>query len=328
MSDRVRGCRRLATAILLAAGLWTLASAPSAAQEFNGEDGPIRVVTVVGGLEHPWGLAFLPDGRMLVTERPGRLRIVAADGKLSAPVKGVPEVYAVGQGGLLDVVLDPKFADNGLIYWSYAEPEGGVAGTAVARGRLVEDGGGPARLQDVQVIFRQQPKVSGPNHWGSRLVFAPDGTLFVTLGERFQRDRAQKLDEDLGKLVRINADGSIPKDNPFVGRPDARPEILVARSSQRTGARRSTRRRSGCGRSSTARRAVTRSTSPKPARITAGRSLPTVAITPARRSARVPPSPASSSPSTIGIRRSRLPVWRSTPQIGSRRGAATCSWGR
>ena len=225
MSDRVRGCRRLATAILLAAGIWTLASAPSAAQEFNGEDGPIRVVTVASGLEHPWGLAFLPDGRMLVTERPGRLRIVGADGKLSAPVKGVPEVYAVGQGGLLDVVLDPKFADNGLIYWSYAEPEGGVAGTAAARGRLVEDGGGPARLQDVRVIFRQQPKVSGPNHWGSRLVFAPDGTLFVTLGERFQRDRAQNLNEDLGKLVRINADGSIPKDNPFVGRPDARPEI-------------------------------------------------------------------------------------------------------
>src|SRR5512144_724711 len=225
MSNRVRGCRRLATAILLAAGLWPLASAPSAAQEFNGEGGPIRVVTVAGGLEHPWGLAFLPNGRMLVTERPGRLRIVGADGKLSAPVKGVPEVYAVGQGGLLDVVLDPKFADNGLIYWSYAEPEGSVAGTAVARGRLVEDGGGPARLQDVQVIFRQQPKVSGPNHWGSRLVFAPDGTLFVTLGERFQRDRAQNLNEDLGKLVRINADGSIPKDNPFVGRPDARPEI-------------------------------------------------------------------------------------------------------
>jgi aldose sugar dehydrogenase len=225
MSNRVRGRRRSAVAILLAAGVWTLAFAPSAAQEFNGEDGPIRVVTVAGGLEHPWGLAFLPDGRMLVTERPGRLRIVAADGKLSAPVKGVPEVYAVGQGGLLDVVLDPKFADNRIIYWAYAEPDGRVAGTAVARGRLVEDGGGPARLQDVQVIFRQQPKVSGPNHWGSRLVFAPDGTLFVTLGERFQRDRAQKLDEDLGKLVRIDADGSIPKDNPFVGRPDARPEI-------------------------------------------------------------------------------------------------------
>ena len=227
MTDRVRGWRRSAAAVLVAAAtmVWALSSSPSAAQEFNGEDGPIRVVTVASGLENPWGLAFLPDGRMLVTERPGRLRIVAADGKLSEPVKGVPEVYAVGQGGLLDVVLDPKFADNRLIYWSYAETDGSVAGTAVARGRLVEDGGGPARLENVQVIFRQQPKVSGPNHWGSRLVFAPDGTLFVTLGERFQRDRAQNLNETLGKLVRINPDGSIPKDNPFVGRRDARPEI-------------------------------------------------------------------------------------------------------
>ena len=225
MTDRVRGWRRSAAAIFLAAGVWTPASAPAEAQEFSSEDGPIRVITVASGLEHPWGLAFLPDGRMLVTERPGRLRIVDADGKLSKPVKGVPEVYAVGQGGLLDVALDPKFAENRLIYWSYAEPEGSVAGTAVARAHLVEDGGGPARLEDVQVIFRQQPKVSGPNHWGSRLVFAPDGTLFVTLGERYQRDRAQNLDETLGKLVRINADGSIPKDNPFVGRRDARPEI-------------------------------------------------------------------------------------------------------
>ena len=225
MTDRVRGWRRSAAAIFLAAGVWTPAAAPAQAQEFSSEDGPIRVITVASGLEHPWGLAFLPDGRMLVTERPGRLRIVDADGKLSKPVKGVPEVYAVGQGGLLDVALDPKFAENRLIYWSYAEPEGSVAGTAVARAHLVEDGGGPARLEDVQVIFRQQPKVSGPNHWGSRLVFAPDGTLFVTLGERYQRDRAQNLDETLGKLVRINADGSIPKDNPFVGRRDARPEI-------------------------------------------------------------------------------------------------------
>jgi glucose/arabinose dehydrogenase len=227
MTDRVRGWMRSAAAVLVAAAtmVWALSSSPLAAQEFNSEDGPIRVVTVASGLEHPWGLAFLPDGRMLVTERPGRLRIVAADGKLSEPVKGVPQVYETGQGGLLDVVLDPKFTDNRLIYWSYAEPDGSVAGTAVARGRLVEDGGGPARLENVQVIFRQQPKVDGPNHWGSRLVFAPDGTLFVTLGERFQRDRAQNLNEHLGKIVRINADGSIPKNNPFVRRRDARPEI-------------------------------------------------------------------------------------------------------
>jgi aldose sugar dehydrogenase len=225
MMDRVHEWRRSAPALFLAADLWMLSSAPVAAQEFKSEDGPIQVVTVASGLEHPWGLAFLPDGRMLVTERPGRIRIVAADGKLSEPVKGVPEVYETAQGGLLDVVLRPKFADNRLIYWSYAEPAGGVAGTAVARARLVEEGGGQARLEDLQVIFRQQPKVKGPNHWGSRLVFAPDGTLFVTLGERFQRDRAQNLNETLGKLVRINPDGSIPKDNPFVGRDDARPEI-------------------------------------------------------------------------------------------------------
>ncbi len=190
------------------------------AQEFKTENGPIRVVTVASGLEHPWSLAFLPDGRMLITERPGRLRILAADGKLSAPLQGVPEVYETEQGGLLDVALDPRFAENRLIYFSFSEADGEVAGTAVARGKLGED-----RLEDVEVIFRQQPKVKGPNHWGSRLVFAPDGTLFVTLGERFQRDRAQNLNEDLGKLVRINPDGSVPKDNPFVGRDDARPEI-------------------------------------------------------------------------------------------------------
>src|SRR5512134_1402852 len=126
------------TAVFLLTMISALASATAGAQEFKTENGPIRVVTVASGLEHPWGLAFLPDGRMLVTERPGRLRIVAADGKLSAAVKGVPEVYAVGQGGLLDVALDPKFADNRIIYWAYAEPDGRVAGTAVARARLVE----------------------------------------------------------------------------------------------------------------------------------------------------------------------------------------------
>jgi glucose/arabinose dehydrogenase len=141
-------------------------------------------------------------------------------------VQGVPEVYETGQGGLLDVALDPRFVENRLVYLSYSEAAGEVAGTAVARGKLVEDGSGPARLENVQVIFRQQPKVKGPNHWGSRLVFAPDGTLFVTLGERFQRDRSQNLDEHLGKLVRIDPDGSVPTDNPFAGRDDVRPEIF------------------------------------------------------------------------------------------------------
>lgn len=182
----------------------------------------VRVQTVAGGLEHPWGLAFLPDGRMLVTERPGRLRVVGRDGRPSEPLAGVPQVLARGQGGLLDVALDPRFADNRLVYLSYAEPgEGGTAGTAVARGRL-----GEGRLEDVRVIYRQQPKVGGAAHFGSRLVFARDGTLFVTQGDRFAyRERAQDLSVGFGKIVRINPDGSVPSDNPFVGRAGVRPEI-------------------------------------------------------------------------------------------------------
>jgi glucose/arabinose dehydrogenase len=214
------------TAVFLLTMILTLASVMAGAQEFKTEHGPIRVVTVASGLEHPWGLAFVPDGRMLVTERPGRLRIIGADGALSEPVEGVPEVYETDQGGLLDVALDPKFTENRLVYLSYSEPDGNLAGTAVARGKLVEEAGGSARLENLQVIFRQQPKVKGSKHWGSRLVFAPDGTLFVTLGERFQRDRSQNLNEHLGKLVRIDPDGSVPTDNPFAGRDDVRPEIF------------------------------------------------------------------------------------------------------
>jgi glucose/arabinose dehydrogenase len=185
-------------------------------------NGAVRVQTIARGLEHPWALAFLPDGRMLVTERPGRLRTVDRDGRVSEPLAGVPQVLARGQGGLLDVTLDPRFADNRLVYLSYAEPgEGSTAGTAVARGRL-----GEGRLEDVRVIYQQQPKVEGSNHFGSRLVFARDGTLFVTQGDRFTyRDRAQDLSVGIGKLVRINPDGSVPRDNPFVGRPSVRPEI-------------------------------------------------------------------------------------------------------
>lgn len=200
--------------------LWALLPALAAAQAFESEKGPVRIVTVSGGLEHPWGLAFLPDGRMLVTERPGRLRIVERNGQLGAPLTGLPAIFAEGQGGLLDVALDPDFAENGWVYLSFAEPGDSGAATAVARGRL-----GSGQLENVQVIFRQQPKVGGKNHFGSRLVFARDGTLFITLGERYQKERAQRLDESLGKLVRINPDGSIPPDNPFVGRSDALPEI-------------------------------------------------------------------------------------------------------
>ncbi len=183
---------------------------------------PGKVTTVAKGLVHPWGLAFLPDGRMLVTERPGRLRIVAKDGTLSAPLKGVPDVYASGQGGLLDVALDPQFAQNRTIYLSYSEAnDEGLAGTAVASGRLTDAG-----LQNVKVIYRQQPKVSGSGHFGSRIVFRRDGTMFITQGDRMRySEQAQDLASGLGKVVRINRDGSIPKDNPFVSRQGARPEI-------------------------------------------------------------------------------------------------------
>jgi glucose/arabinose dehydrogenase len=181
----------------------------------------LRLQTVATGLEHPWGIAFLPDGPALVTERPGRLRIVATDGALSAPLAGVPQVVARGQGGLLDVALHPGFADNRLVYLSYSEPGDGGNSTAVARGRL--DG---EALRDVEVIFRQQPKFSSNAHFGSRLVFARDGTLFVTLGDRYsRRDDAQTLDTHHGKVIRINDDGSVPADNPFVGRSGALPEI-------------------------------------------------------------------------------------------------------
>lgn len=183
--------------------------------------GIVRAEVVARGLDHPWALEFLPDGRMLVTERPGRLRIVGGGGHISPPLAGVPAVQASGQGGLLDVALDPAFGQNQLVYLSYAEPGPGGAGTAVARGRLTDRG-----LEEVQVIYRQEPKVSGGNHFGSRLVFAPDGRLFITQGERFwHRDQAQDLSSLLGKIVRIEPDGSIPDDNPFVGRSDARPEI-------------------------------------------------------------------------------------------------------
>ncbi|MBA3445289.1 MAG: PQQ-dependent sugar dehydrogenase [Gemmatimonadales bacterium] len=184
--------------------------------------GVLRVDTVARGLEHPWGVAVLPDGRLLVTERSGRVRIVEQDGRLSKPLGGVPKVLAEGHGGLLDIALDPRFSDNPLVYLSYAEPgEDGLAGTAVARGRL-----GASGLENVRVIYRQQPKVKGSNHFGSRLVFARDGALFVTQGDRFDyRDQAQNLASGLGKIVRINSDGSVPRDNPFAGQTDARPEI-------------------------------------------------------------------------------------------------------
>ncbi|MCF1503941.1 PQQ-dependent sugar dehydrogenase [Afifella sp. H1R] len=205
----------------------TLLASTSLAQEAISTEGPnIAVETVAEGLSHPWGLAFLPDGSMLVTERSGNLRHVTPTGDVSEPISGLPEVDNRSQGGLLDIALDPDFEENRLVYWSYAEPgDGGTTSTAVARGKLSDDG---TEMQDVQVIFSQEPKVASTAHYGSRLVFDREGHLFVTLGERFSealRGQAQELDSDLGKIVRLNPDGSIPDDNPYVGREDARPEI-------------------------------------------------------------------------------------------------------
>lgn len=212
----------LATAALL------VATGQAQAQS---QAGPPKVQTVAHGLVNPWGLAFLPDGRMLVTERPGRMRVVGTDGKAGPPLPGLPPVVAEGQGGLLDVVTDPRFATNRLVYWSYSEAaaDGDANGTAVARGRL--DGApGAERLADVQVVFRQVPKIAGKLHFGSRLAFGTDGRLFITLGDRFiRKDDAQTLDNTLGKVVRIEADGKLPADNPLVGKPGnpagTKPEI-------------------------------------------------------------------------------------------------------
>jgi aldose sugar dehydrogenase len=185
------------------------------------------IVTVASGLQTPWGLAFLPDGRMLVSERPGRLRVVSKTGTLSPPVEGLPAMDARGQGGLLDVVLDPRYASNRLVYLAFAEAgEKGMNHTAVLRGKFVD--GPTPKLENVQVIFRQTPSLDSTLHFGCRLVFARDGKLFIAMGDRSipeGRMQAQRMDGLLGKIVRLNPDGSIPKDNPFVGREGVRPEI-------------------------------------------------------------------------------------------------------
>ncbi|HZH44305.1 MAG TPA: PQQ-dependent sugar dehydrogenase [Lysobacter sp.] len=191
------------------------------ARTVTSEAGPVRVETLARGLEHPWAVALLPDGSFLVTERPGRLRRVGADGTLSAPLKGVPAVYAEGQGGLLDVVLAPDFATTRRIWLSYAEPgPDDTAGTAVATAVLGRDA-----LTDLTVVYRQEPKLEGGYHFGSRIVFDGKGHVFISQGERNERATAQKLDMLQGKLVRLNLDGSVPRDNPFVGRRGVRPEI-------------------------------------------------------------------------------------------------------
>ncbi len=186
----------------------------------------VEVAVVASGLDHPWGMQFLADGRVLVTERPGTLRIISREGKISAPVTGVPKVVARGQGGLLDVLLADNFATSSTIFLSYAEPrEGGTNATAVASAKL-KLAGDSASLSGLTVIFRQEPPIASFHHFGSRLAQDATGALFITTGDRAsQKDSAQDLSTDLGKVIRIMPDGTIPKDNPFAGQDGKRPEI-------------------------------------------------------------------------------------------------------
>ena len=217
---------------LLVLSLVTLMVSPACAQRPEGpaarsptpaaQQGVIAIDTIATGLVRPWAVALLPDGRFLVTERPGRMRLIGRDGSVGQPLAGVPEVYARGQGGMLDVAIDPDFGRNGRIFFSFAEPgPGGVAGTSVGRARLTDRG-----LEEVTIIYRQEPKFPGGGHYGSRLVFSRDGLLFITQGDRMgHRERAQDLSDLVGKIVRVTVDGQVPPDNPFVGREGVRPEI-------------------------------------------------------------------------------------------------------
>src|SRR5829696_6945824 len=231
--------RTLSQAAALAAV--ALFGVEAAGQTLSTRTGPVQV-TSLAKLESPWGMAFLPDGRLLITEKPGRLRIYA-DGKVSEPISGVPKVGYRDQGGLLDVAVDPSFAGNRFVYLSYTElapsqppnardtadhrlgssrpgDDNELKGGAVARGKLAS-----GELTDVAVIWRQDPKTIGRGHFGGRLVFARDGTLFITSGDRQRFEPAQDRSGNLGKVVRINPDGSIPRDNPFINRPNVRPDI-------------------------------------------------------------------------------------------------------
>lgn len=209
--------------VFLLSFLVTAALAQGKAIEIKDSSLPLRITTVTEGLNNPWSMTFLPDGRMLVTERSGIMRIVSADGKKGPALAGLPDIFSRGQGGLLDVVLAPDFSTSRRIYFSYSEPEGKANSTAVSHAVLNEK---ENKLEQVTRIFSQQPKVESNAHFGSRLVFNTDGTLFVTLGDRYSAMKdAQTLDNHHGKVVRINADGSVPEDNPFATKAGARPEI-------------------------------------------------------------------------------------------------------
>lgn len=207
-----------ATLLAVTCGFGGLASA---------QDVSVRTEVVASGLENPWGVAFLPGGEWLVTEKPGKMRIVSREGRVGAPLEGLPAIAAGGQGGLLDVLADSAFAQNRTVYFCYSEPGAGnqssTNSTALSSAQLSADG---RRLENVKVIFSQQPKVAARQHFGCRIVESKDGTLFMTLGDRFSRMQdAQKLDNHIGKVIRIRKDGSVPPDNPFVSRQGAKPEI-------------------------------------------------------------------------------------------------------
>ena len=205
---------------LLSIALCTSALAQDRSAVINSEKHSFRLVTLLPGLENPWSVAFLPDGRMLVSERAGRLRLVGQDFRLDPkPIAGLPDVVSQGQGGLFDVVLHPEYAQNGWIYWAYNAPGAGGWGTALARGKLQG-----SRMTEVQVLFSMQPKTRSSQHFGGRIVFDKAGMLYLTLGDRGDKDRAQKLDDHAGSVIRLHDDGRVPADNPFAKRAGALPE--------------------------------------------------------------------------------------------------------
>jgi glucose/arabinose dehydrogenase len=206
----------------------TMAAIPAVAQTVQSEKHAFRVVTLTRGLEHPWSIAFLPDGRMLMTERAGRLRMVGRDFKLDPkPVEGLPEIVANGQGGLFDVVLHPQYADNGWIYFSYnasdKDAKAGGWGTAMARAKLVTNAN-EHRLTNLQVLFSMEPKTRTGHHFGGRIVFDRKNFVYLSLGDRGEMSRAQKPDDHAGSVIRLHDDGRVPADNPFVKNKNAKPE--------------------------------------------------------------------------------------------------------